>query len=124
MYPNMTSYLPFYYDIKGFYQNDKSFMITGRNIAFLAAFLNSTLFRYCFSNNFPNLGEKGRELRKIFFDKIPVLQVSQSVNAHFSKLIEDIQANYSIEKAKSIDLQIFHLYNLTDEEIAVVEPQR
>ena len=46
MYPNMTSYLPFYYDIKGFYQNDKSFMITGRNIAFWAAFLNSTLFRY------------------------------------------------------------------------------
>ncbi|MDD3200552.1 MAG: Eco57I restriction-modification methylase domain-containing protein, partial [Bacteroidales bacterium] len=32
MYPNMTKYLPFYYDIKGFYQNDKSFMITGKHI--------------------------------------------------------------------------------------------
>ena len=25
----MTKFIPFYYDEKGFYQNDKSFMITG-----------------------------------------------------------------------------------------------
>ena len=41
MYPNMTKYLPFYYDEKGFYQNDKSFMITGAHVSYLAAFLNS-----------------------------------------------------------------------------------
>lgn len=32
MYPNMTKHLPFYYDEKGFYQNDKSFMITGKHV--------------------------------------------------------------------------------------------
>lgn len=38
MYPNMTKFLPFYLDDKGFVQNDKSFMITGENIAYLTAF--------------------------------------------------------------------------------------
>ena len=40
MYPNMTMFLPFYYDTSKFLQNDKSFMITGEKIAFLTAFLN------------------------------------------------------------------------------------
>ena len=48
MYPNMTKYLPFYYDEQGFYQNDKSFMITGTHVSYLAAFLNSSLFKFCF----------------------------------------------------------------------------
>ena len=50
MYPNMTKYIPFYYDEKGFYQNDKSFMITGNFVAYLTAFLNSSLFKFCFLN--------------------------------------------------------------------------
>ena len=59
----MTKYMPFYYDIKGFYQNDKSFMITGRHVAFLTAFLNSSLFKFCFIDNFPELlgGTRARE---------------------------------------------------------------
>ena len=69
MYPNMTKYIPFYYDEKGFYQNDKSFMITGNTVAYLTAFLNSSIFKYCFLNNFPELQGGTRELRKIFFDK-------------------------------------------------------
>ena len=69
MYPNMTKYMPFYYDEKGFYQNDKSFMITGKHIPFLTAFLNSSLFKFCFRDNFPELLGGTRELRKIFFEK-------------------------------------------------------
>ena len=53
MYPNMTKYIPFYYDEKGFYQNDKSFMITGNFVAYLTAFLNSSLFKFCFLNSHP-----------------------------------------------------------------------
>ena len=121
MYPNMTMFLPFYYDTKGFFQNDKSFMITGSNIAYLTAFLNSSVFKYCFANNFPKLGNDGRELRKIFFDKIPVLLPSSETEQFFSELIDDIQREFAIGKAKYIDQQIYALYNLTPEEIAVIE---
>ena len=76
----MTKFMPFYYDERGFYQNDKSFMITGTHVPYLAAFLNSSLFKFCFRDNFPELLGGTRELRKIFFDKIPVKKISDSVN--------------------------------------------
>ena len=116
MYPNMTKYLPFYYDEKGFYQNDKSFMITGTNVAYLTAFLNSSLFKFCFLNNFPELLGGTRELRKIFFDKIPVLEVDDNTNKQFEELLLDIQQEYTKSKAIAIDAIIFDLYKLTLEE--------
>ena len=116
MYPNMTKYLPFYYDEKGFYQNDKSFMITGSNIAFLTAFLNSSLFKFCFIDNFPELQGGTHELRKIFFDKIPVIQPNKEVENKFRSLVDDIQNEFTDEKAKLIDEMIFNLYNLTEQE--------
>jgi hypothetical protein len=116
MYPNMTKYIPFYFDKKGFYQNDKSFMITGVNVAYLTAFLNSSLFKFCFLDNFPELQGGTRELRKIFFDKIPVLKVSNATNNKFIPKLESIQKEYTNAKAKEIDSMIFDLYNLTDEE--------
>ena len=120
MYPNMTKYLPFYYDEKQFLQNDKTFMITGVHSAFLTAFLNSSIFKYCFLDNFPELLGGTRELRKIFFDKVPVLKVSDKENAEFTVLVSDIQQDYSDEKAKAIDQKIFVLYGLTQEERNII----
>ena len=112
----MTKYLPFYYDEKGFYQNDKSFMITGKHVSYLASFLNSSLFKFCFRDNFPELLGGTRELRKIFFDKIRVMQVSDSTNEMFRDKVNSIQSNYTKEQATKIDNLLFDLYNLTDEE--------
>ena len=91
-------------------------MITGENIAYLTAFLNSSLFKYCFIDNFPKLGDKGREVRKVFFDKIPVLQPDKETDEKFKKLVEDIQNDFTVDKAKNIDQLIFDLYHLTPEE--------
>ena len=116
MYPNMTKYVPFYFDEIGFYQNDKSFMITGANVAYLTAFFNSSLFKFCFLDNFPELQGGTRELRKIFFDKIPVLKVSDKINRDFIPLLKDIQCEYTKQKALRIDSMLFDLYDLTAEE--------
>ena len=116
MYPNMTKYVPFYFDEIGFYQNDKSFMITGTNVAYLTAFFNSSLFKFCFLDNFPELQGGTRELRKIFFDKIPVLKVSDKINRDFIPLLKDIQCEYTKQKALRIDSMLFDLYDLTAEE--------
>ena len=112
----MTKYIPFYYDEKGFYQNDKSFMIIGDCIAYLTAFLNSSIFKFCFLNNFPELQGGTRELRKIFFDKLPVLRVTKGINDSFIPKINDIQKQYTIPKAMDIDAMLFELYKLTEEE--------
>ena len=116
MYPNMTKFLPFYFDTKGFYQNDKSFMITGDKIAFLTAFLNSSLFKFCFIDNFAELQGGTRELRKIFFDKIPVFQPDAATENRFQQLVDDIQANYTREKAIKLDEELFDIYGLTEAE--------
>ncbi|KWW27295.1 MAG: type IIS restriction endonuclease, partial [bacterium F083] len=120
MYPNMTKYSPFYFDEKGFYQNDKSFMITGAHVAYLTAFLNSSLFKFCFLNNFPELQGGTRELRKIFFDKIPVLKVSNEINDSFILVLKDIQNEYTKQKAQRIDSMLFDLYNLSQEEMKTI----
>ena len=116
MYPNMTKYIPFYFDEKNFLQNDKSFMITGKHIAYLTAFLNSSIFKFCFLDKFPELQGGTRELRKIFFDKIQVLKVSDKENEIFKSLITDIQDDYKKEKAILIDERLFELYGLSKEE--------
>ena len=42
-------------------------------------------------------------MRKIFFDKILVLNVSDDVNDEFKVLVNEIQTKYSKEKAIAID---------------------
>ena len=116
IYPNMTKYLPFVWDTKKFITNQKCFIITGTNTAFLTAFLNSSLFKYCFRDAFPELQGGTRELSKIFFDKIPVLVPDEKTELQFKALVEDIQTEYSDAKAKHIDQIIFDLYHLDEEE--------
>ncbi len=116
IYPNMTKFMPFYYDENKFYTNQKCFIITGSHMSFLTAFLNSSLFKFCFFDNFPVLFGGSRELSKIFFDKIPVFEVDDAVDAEFRELVLDIQKEYTDEKAKAIDQRIFDLYDLTQDE--------
>ena len=116
VYPNMTKYLPFVYDDKQHLTNQKCFIITGENVAFLTAFFNSSLFKFCFRDSFPELQGGTRELSKIFFDKIPVIQVDFPTNELFEERLLDIQEEYTKSKAIVIDSIIFDLYNLSNEE--------
>ena len=116
IYPNMTKYMPFVFDDKLYLTNQKCFIITGKYVAYLTAFFNSSLFKYCFRDSFPELQGGTRELSKIFFDKIPVYQVSDTQNLQFQDAVEDIQNKYTKHKAQRIDLMLFDLYALTPEE--------
>jgi len=125
IYPNMTKFMPFYYDESGHYLNDKCFMITGKHLSYLTAFLNSSIFKYCFINNFPELMGGTRELRKIFFDLIPVMPVNDDINETFKNKVNTIQEMKgqkisTIKQEKEIDQMLFDLYNLTIEEREVI----
>ena len=116
IYPNMTKFMPFVYDTFGLVTNQKCFIITGKRLAFLTAFLNSSLFKFCFADKFPELQGKTRELSKIFMDEIPVMEVSDDDEARFVMLVEATQRNISKEKLLEIDNAIFDLYQLNKEE--------
>ncbi len=112
----MTKYLPCCYDEHKFFTNQKCFILTGKHLSYLTALLNSSLFKFCYFDNFPVLFGGARELSKMYFEKIPVLEVNDATDAEFRDLVLDIQQDYSDEKAKAIDQRIFDLYGLTQEE--------
>ena len=116
IYPNMTKFLPFVFDTSGLVTNQKCFIITGKRLAFLTAFLNSSLFKFCFADKFPELQGKTRELSKIFMDEIPVMEVSDDDEARFLMIVDATQKNISKDKLLEIDNAIFDLYQLTKEE--------
>ena len=125
IYPNMTKFLPFILDNKGFFTNQKCFILTGECISFLVAFFNSSLFKFCFRDNFPELQGGTRELSKIFFEKIPIIRVSDEVDASFRNKVIEIKNNLSNGiDTKHLDLEIdemiFDLYSLTKDEKDVV----
>jgi len=129
IYPNMTKFLPFVIDTDHhFYHNDKSFHIISDRIYWLGAFLNSKLFRYCFRDNFAELLGGTRELRKVFFEPIPVLQLTDEQEKPFAVLISKILELKTQEKPvdttkleSQIDQLVYELYGLTEEEIKIVE---
>lgn len=125
IYPNMTKFMPFLYDDEHFMTNQKCFIITGEHIAFLTAFFNSSLFKYCFRDNFPELQGGTRELSKIFFDLIPVIQIDSITNKLFFDKIVEIQRLKKLKKETidieiTIDNMIFDLYNLNNIEREII----
>ena len=112
----MTKYMPFVYDKESYMTNQKCFIITGKHVAFLTAFLNSSLFKYCFRESFPELQGGTREMSKIFFDKIPVIPILDDIDILFREMVADIQKEYTSQKAIEIDSMIFDLYDLSPEE--------
>lgn len=125
----MTKYLPFVFDENDhYYHNDKSFHIIGKDLKWLISFLNSSLFKFTFSDDFPELQGGTRELRKVFFDKIPIRQLTETQQQPFITLVDRIltakRANPKADTSaleKEIDRLVYELYGLTVEEIKIVE---
>ena len=121
IYPNMTKFLPFYLDCYGFITNQKCFIIIGTHLEYIIAFLNSSLFKFCFRNSFPELQGGTRELSKIYFEKISNMKINDSINDVFVNLLHQIdklnQQNKTTKHIERlIDKELFNIYSLTDAE--------
>lgn len=121
IYPNQTIHPSFYLDTEGFYINQKAYMIVGRHLGYLTAFFNSTLFRYCFTDNFPIIQGAGREMNESIFKRIPVKDVTDEENAEYERRVMEIQqmkreGQSTEEKEHELDLMILAHYGITDQE--------
>ncbi len=128
IYPNMTKFLPFVYDESGFITNQKCFIITSKEncLKYLTAFFNSKIFKFCFKDNFPELLGNTFELSKVFFELIPVKQISINEQKQFIDLVDRIiELKQKVEDTTSLEAEIdqlvYQLYGLSDEEIRIVE---
>ena len=121
IYPEITKFLSFYCDNQGYMTNNKCFILTGKYIYFLTAFLNSSLFKFCFRDNFPELLGGSRELRKIFLEELPIIMVDDHIEENCKILINQITDlnNKKLDThfaENQLDDIIFNLYSLSNEE--------
>ncbi len=128
IYPNMTLFLPFIFDDKGFYTNQKCFIITSNhvNLKFLIGFFNSKIAHKWIRLNCPELQGGTRELSKIFFENIPIPILSETEQAPFIALVEQILAKKEKNEdtqtlENQIDQLFYQIYGFTDEEIKIIE---
>ena len=97
MYPNMTSLFPFIYDEKGFFGNDKTFMITANdesvNLKYITAIFNSNLCKLWIWYNCPELQGGTREIRKVYFEnfRIPLDDDQQSLAEKTDQQMEHVR---------------------------------
>jgi hypothetical protein len=126
IYPNMTKYLPFVYDKGSFFINDKGFIMSGKYLSYLTLFFNSSLFRFCFKDKFPELLGETRELRKVFFETIEVKTITDET--WFKEKLEQMliamkEGLPTLELRNEIEEKIFDLYELDIDERILVKSQ-
>jgi hypothetical protein len=112
-------------DIRGEYYplNNFSFIISenGNSLESLLGILNSTLMNWYFSNCFVDYNIKPKYIEQL---PLPTIVHSNELENSVKKIIlaksENIQSDTSFLE-NQIDQLVYELYDLTEEEIAIVE---
>ncbi|GAA7517264.1 class I SAM-dependent DNA methyltransferase [Helicobacter pylori] len=116
-----------------FYAESTSFILTGEHLHYLLGMLHSKLITFAFKTFYAGggLGERGYCYQKAFIERLPIPQITPQ-NQKLAHKITDcakqiLKAKEKDPKAntqkleKEIDALVYQLYNLTDEEIKIIE---
>ncbi|WQZ87400.1 class I SAM-dependent DNA methyltransferase [Helicobacter pylori] len=116
-----------------FYAEATSFILTGEHLRYLLGMLHSKLITFAFKTFYAGggLGESGYRYKKAFIERLPIPQITEKNQELARKIIalvdkilqakeKDPKANTQ-ELEKEIDILVYQLYNLTDEEIKIIE---
>ncbi|GAA7168239.1 class I SAM-dependent DNA methyltransferase [Helicobacter pylori] len=135
MYPETSQGAYFIYENSGIFLEKTAFMIVSDvyNLKLLTALLNSKLITFYFKNFCGGciLGKSGYQYNKHALEKIPIPKITPQ-NQKLAHKITDcakaiLEAKEKDPKAntqqleKEIDALVYQLYNLTDEEIKIIE---
>ena len=128
MFSEIVSEPQFYYDTKGYYPEATGFIITGKSLKYLNALLNSKPVTYFFSKFYAGggLGTEGFRYKKAFLIKLPIPKISLEEQKPFIYLVDKIIERKKFgentqELEDQIDQMVYKLYELTQEEIDIVE---
>ncbi|WP_424717894.1 Eco57I restriction-modification methylase domain-containing protein [Helicobacter pylori] len=120
-------------ELGGFYAEATSFILTGEHLRYLLGMLHSKLITFAFKTFYAGggLGESGYRYKKAFIGRLPIPQITEK-NQELADKITDCAERILKSKAKDpkantqrlekeIDVLVYQLYNLTDEEIKIIE---
>ena len=123
----------FLIDRNEFYSLDTTRILTGEHLAYLLGILNSRFFLFAFKNYYAggHLGSKGVRFKSEFMKNFPIppiTEVNQHITTEMETLVEKIiAAKHADQNADTsnleneIDKLVYELYNLTEDDIAIVE---
>ena len=130
VYPETTLSANFFYDDERHFIEKTCFMITGSDLKILVGLLSSTLMTFAYRHYYSGtvLGNKGYQYNKHALEKLPIVTIPAAEQRSFITLVDrildakraDSDADVS-ELESDIDQVVYSLYNLTAEEIAIVE---
>ncbi|GAA8703459.1 class I SAM-dependent DNA methyltransferase [Helicobacter pylori] len=116
-----------------FYAEATSFILTGEHLHYLLGMLHSKLITFAFKTFYAGggLGESGYRYKKAFIERLPIPQITEK-NQELADKITDCTKQILVLKEKDpkantqglekeIDALVYQLYNLTDEEIKIIE---
>ncbi len=135
VYPETSQGAYFIYENSGIFLEKTAFMIVSDayNLKLLTALLNSKLTTFYFKNFCGGciLGKSGYQYNKHALEKIPIPKITPQNQKLADKITDGAKAILALkekdpkantqELEKEIDALVYQLYNLTDEEIKIIE---
>lgn len=130
VFSEIVSEAQFHYDEKGYYPEATVFFMTGANLKYLIALLNSKPVTFIFKTFYAGGELVGKfRYKKAFLENLPVPIINQNQQMVFEILVDQIlsskQANPQSPTTaleRKIDELVFKLYDLTYAEVQVVCP--
>jgi len=124
VYPNILKKPEFLLDNNSFYTNQKCFIITKFNLTFLGI-LNSTINLFLFKSILPMLRGDFFEPSYTYFKDFPIVnEQSNAIESRVTQILDLKKADPKADTAAleaEIDQLVYKLYDLTEEEIRIVE---
>ncbi|WRG82630.1 class I SAM-dependent DNA methyltransferase [Helicobacter pylori] len=116
-----------------FYAEATSFILTGEHLRYLLGMLHSKLITFAFKTFYAGggLGESGYRYKKAFIERLPIPQITPKNQELADKITDSAKQILALKEKdpkantqrseKEIDALVYRLYNLTDEEIKIIE---
>ncbi|GAA8390362.1 class I SAM-dependent DNA methyltransferase [Helicobacter pylori] len=116
-----------------FYAEATSFILTGEHLRYLLGMLHSKLITFAFKTFYAGggLGESGYRYKKAFIERLPIPQITEKNQELARKITDSAKQILALKEKdpkantqkleKEIDALVYQLYNLTDEEIKIIE---
>lgn len=118
----------FAYDDENYYAEATTFLMTGENLKYLLAILNSKVSEWYFKQIGTTTGMGTNRWKKYKIELLPIKKASKADQKQIEKLVDEIitlkkdnpKADTSALE-REIDELLYKLYRLTEEEIRIVE---
>ncbi|EAK8096440.1 class I SAM-dependent DNA methyltransferase [Campylobacter jejuni] len=126
VYPETTQGAYFVYDNKGIFLEKTAFFIVCENLKYLLGLLSSNLITYYYKNFSQGckLGTKGYQYNKHALENLPIPKINsknQNIVDEILKAKEQDKNANTQELENKINSLVYKLYNLTEEEIKIIE---